>query len=672
APQQRQQVSQEQPYGRQPQQAMQEQPYGRQPAPQQRAQSVQEQPPYRRPAQFTQPIPPIPQQPRAMRDDIDVSKYEPRMDIPNLDSKAEPRAAAQEPEKREGSKRESNQQVAAQLKSMRTSLFIRVTVNLLALVGVVYLALAEGYGFPLPGFIAGAENMGTFLWCAVALVIVSAVISGNTIGGGILALLKLRPSNDTYTALAVFACLIQGAYMAMQPQLMTVYGDNLYLPMAALMLLFNTLGKLILLSRMGGSFQFAASKGEKHVAEIMDNREFARRISGDIVGEDPRIAYFIDAVTVDGFLEQAFSESKAEDISKIIAPMTAMAALVMALISYLFSRDIFTAACVYTAALCITAPLAGVIASNLPLSITNGKLARFGASICGYDAVNAFADTNGILLRCSQLFPKGSVSIQDIKVLDRRPIDQVIIDAASVLCACDSDLSPIFRDMVQDQKMLHQPENLEYYDDMGLSAWVNGRRVLIGNRALMMSYGVSIPGVEFERPYTVGNNEVLYLANSGEAAAMYVLAYKADKQMRRAMELLCDRDMAVCLYSTDPNLTADKVSSIYGFPKELLSIIPASMQAGSEKYMVEKGRGKAAVVHNGSPASYLRTILAAQSCSRCITLETALILMSVVIGFAIVTFFAFTRQMETLTWVTIAVYQYFWLLIELVIPLVKH
>ncbi|MEG1778449.1 MAG: hypothetical protein RR209_05660, partial [Angelakisella sp.] len=331
----------------------------------------------------------------------------------------------------------------------------------------------------------------------------------------------------------------------------------------------------------------------------MDNREFARRISGDIVGDEPRIAYFTDAAAVDGFMEQAFSESKAEDISKVVAPVTALAALVMALVSYLFSRDIFIAACVYTAALCITAPLAGVIASNLPLSITNGKLARFGASLCGYEAVNRFSETNGVLLRCSQLFPKGSVSIKDIKVLDRRPIDQVIIDAASVLCACDSNLSDIFRDMVQDSSMLHEPENLEYVDDMGLSAWVNGRRVLIGNRSLMMSYGVSIPGVDFERPYTTGNNEVLYLANSGEAAAMYVLTYKADKQMRRAMELLCDRDMAICLYSTDPNLTVEKISEIYKFPKELLSIIPASMQAGSEKYLMPKGKEKASVVHNG-------------------------------------------------------------------------
>ncbi|MEG2074295.1 MAG: hypothetical protein RRY54_05985, partial [Angelakisella sp.] len=408
---------------------------------------------------------------------------------------------------REGTKRDGNRQIAAQLEKMKLSLFIRVVVNLFALVGVVYLSLAGAYDFPLPSFMAGEGNMGLFLWSTVALVIISALVSGNTVGGGILALLKLSPSNDSYSALAVFACLIQGSYMAMQPQLMTDYGDNLYLPMAALMLLFNTLGKLILLSRMEGSFHFAASKGDKHIADVMDNREFARRISGDIVGDEPRIAYFTDAAAVDGFMEQAFSESKAEDISKVVAPVTALAALVMALVSYLFSRDIFIAACVYTAALCITAPLAGVIASNLPLSITNGKLARFGASLCGYEAVNRFSETNGVLLRCSQLFPKGSVSIKDIKVLDRRPIDQVIIDAASVLCACDSNLSDIFRDMVQDSSMLHEPENLEYVDDMGLSAWVNGRRVLIGNRSLMMSYGVSIPGVDFERPYTTGNNE---------------------------------------------------------------------------------------------------------------------------------------------------------------------
>ena len=576
-------------------------------------------------------------------------------------------AAARPVKKRQ----ENNAQVAQQLDRMRTSLFIRLGVNLITLAMVVYLTLAPEYAFPLPGFLDPGENLSAYLWSGVILVMISTVVSGNTVGGGMLSLLRLRPNNDCYSSLAVFACLIQGAYVAMTPALYEEYSSNIYLPMAVLMLLFNTLGKLIMLSRMAHSFSFAVSKGDKQVAGVVESRELSRRLAGNVAEDEPRVAYFSQASSVSNFLDQAFSESKAEDISKIIAPMTAVAALVMALISYLFSKDIFTAACVYTGALCITSPVAGVIASNLPLSLVNGRLARWGATLCGYEAVGRFSGVNTLYLKCSELFPKGCVTIQGIKTLDRRPIDQVILDAVSVLGSCDSPLTPLFREMVPDGHILQKVESLEYQDEMGLSAWVGGRRVLIGNRQLMDAYGVELPSEEWEERYTQNGNRVLYLSNSGQAAAMYILSYKADKQMRRALELLCDRDMAVCIYSTDPNVTAEEISRIYDFPKELVAIQPAALHGATAKYLAPRGRVRAGLLHNGSPASYVRALLAARSCAGSITLETAFLLLSVVIGFAIVTFFAFTQGMSALTWITIAVYQLFWLLVQRTVPLIR-
>lgn len=104
------------------------------------------------------------------------------------------------------------------------------------------------------------------------------------------------------------------------------------------------------------------------------------------------------------------------------------------------------------------------------------------------------------------------------------------MDAVSVLGSCDSPLTPLFREMVPDGHILQKVESLEYQDEMGLSAWVGGRRVLIGNRQLMDAYGVELPSEEWEERYTQNGNRVLYLSNSGQAAAMYILSYKADKR----------------------------------------------------------------------------------------------------------------------------------------------
>ncbi len=580
---------------------------------------------------------------------------------------AAPRPRRQPPE--EEGRRGRAPRIAAQLQGMKTSLVIRLVVNLICALGAVYLTLAPQMDLPIPDFFLDRPNV--YLWVGVALVALSALVSGNTVGGGMISLFCLRPNNDSYSAIGVFACLVQGSYMAMRPEMMENYSANLYLPMAALLLLFNTIGKLILRGRVARSYRFIAQEGAKHTAAVIEDRDLARRLGSGLIEDEPEIAYFTNASGVSAFLDQAFSESKAEDVSKVIAPMTAVAALVMAAISYPFHQDVFTSACVFTGALCITAPIAGVISANLPLTMVNRRLDRWGATLCGYSTVEQFANVNGVVLRCSDLFPPQSVTLQTIRPFNRTPMDEVILDAASVLSRCDSTLTQIFSEMVSGPGILRDVDGLTYEDGMGISAWVSGRRVLIGNRELMKAHGVAIPPREYEEQYGRGK-QLLYLSNSGQAAAMYVLSYKGDKQMRRSLELLADRDIAVCVYSTDPNVTAQQISQVYGFPRELVKIIPAALHREMDRYLDPQAKARASVVHTGAPASYVRAVAAARSCDGVLTVETALILLSVVVGFALVTFFAFTGSMEALTWVTIAAYQGFWAVVQLLVALLKR
>ena len=564
--------------------------------------------------------------------------------------------------------RASRARVLAQLQGMKTGLVIRLVVNLLCAAGVIYLMLAPGHSLPIPEYFQ--EDPGRYLWLGVGLVAFSALVAGNTIGGGMISLFCLRPNNDSYSAIGVFACLVQGAYMAMRPEMLESYSANLYLPMAALLLLFNTVGKLILRGRIAASYRLIGKEGAKHTAAVIEDALLADKLGKDVIDDEPEIAYFTRASGISAFMDQAFSESKAEDVSKIIAPMTAAAAFVMALISYPFHKDVFTSACVFTAALCITAPIAGVIAANLPITLTNRRLVRWGATLCGYSAVNQLAGVNGVLLRGYDLFPPESVTLHSIKPFNRTPMDEVILEIASVLSQCGSTLTQIFLEMVPDQKLLRETESFTCEDKKGISAWVNGRRVLIGNRELMKAYGVSIPPMEYEDQQGQGK-QLLYISNSGQAAAMCVLSYKGDKQMRRALELLADRDIAVCVYTTDPNVTEARISQTYSFPKELVKVMPAALHREMDRYLDPKAKARAGMIHDGSPSSYVRGVAAARSCDAVLTIETALILLSVVVGFALVTFFAFTGGMPALTWLTLAVYQLFWAAVQILVALIK-
>lgn len=559
------------------------------------------------------------------------------------------------------------------LQQMRHKLLLRLMVNFLAASVVLYLSIAPQYTLPLPMELNPGTDPAVYLWVMVGTLIVSALISGNAVGGGMLSLFTFRPNNDSYTALGIFACLVQGTYLALSIDLYQNYSINLYLPMGALILLFNTLGKLLMLGRVDQTYRLAAQSDSKGTAGIVEDHQLARRLGRRIIEEDETVvAYVTCTQTVEGYMDQAFSESKAENISQVVAPMTALAAVVMAQVSYFFNGDIFVAVSVFTAALCMTYPLIGVIAANLPLSRITSKLVRSKAAICGYGAVADFGRVNGIILRGGDLFSPTAITLHSVKAFNKSSVEDVILDAASVLAICDSTLTSIFKEMVPNEINLRPVESLNYEDGMGISAWVRGRRVLIGNRALMKSYGVQIPSMEFETRQAEGDKEILYLSNSGEVAAMYILSYRAEKSARRMMQLLYRKDIAVCLYALDPCLTAQKIAQVFDFPEDLVEIIPASLHPQIEQLLAPKESQPAGIIHDGAPVSCIRTIAAAQSCSSILSAETALILLSVIIGFAIVTFFAFSRTMPTLTWIIVAIYQLLWGVLQLMIPLLHR
>lgn len=100
------------------------------------------------------------------------------------------------------------------------------------------------------------------------------------------------------------------------------------------------------------------------------------------------------------------------------------------------------------------------------------------------DAVEELHDTDGVLLRGSDLFPSGSITLHGIRTFEKKPIDEAILNAASVLCSVDNSLTGIFRGMITNEKNLKTVESVACEEGKGISAWVDGGRVLIGNRGL--------------------------------------------------------------------------------------------------------------------------------------------------------------------------------------------
>ncbi len=542
---------------------------------------------------------------------------------------------------------------------LKKGLMIRFFSTLLCSILLLYLAFSYEYPLPLPPFIWPESDLRMFFVANLAFLVVAIVMCANTVGGGLISLFTLKADSDSFASMAALGGLVQGVALVVNPDSFATGLWHYYMPVVSLMLMFNTMGKLSMTNRMIAGFRtIAGERRAKFSTAQVNAKDVAREMTR---GQNLDVPYVCFPVRTDFFADYlmlAYEEDYSDEVSKVLAPVTFSACVLMAFVSFFFSGSAFGAITVFAAAVCVASPFGAALTGNLPMGRMARRLASSGSMVSGYGAVERLGRTNAVIVSSSDLFPSDNITLHKMRVFQKTAPDQAILDAASVICSCESTLSGMFSQMLGEHpEMLRTVENLMYEDGMGLSAWVDGKRVLIGNRELMHQHGIDLPGHEYERQFYEQGFDLLYLANSGELTAVYVLSYNADPATANALEELYERDITLVVYTTDPNITPKMLQDVFSYPAELIKVLPAKLHEQVKNMTAPRTRSRAYASHNGSVARFIDTMIASETCQRAVLLGTALQLFFVVVGFALVTFMAFMQNMVDVSWLAVIVFQ---------------
>lgn len=551
-----------------------------------------------------------------------------------------------------------------------TSLFIRLFVMAGLFVVLLYLGLSlKNTALTLPTFMHPETAMRNFLMVNTGVLILSALFCNTTVGGGMLALFTGKADNDTLAACATILCIVQGVVLCAFPEQVNTPGLYLYAPVAALALIFNLIGKIVLVKRIIRNFRMVASDREKMALVPVEDRALARELTRGLDVESAQVVCCARAGFLTGFLENSYSEDYADNLSRISAPVCLAGGLVVGLLSYLFDKNVFLALSVFTAVLCVCAQFSSTLVGALPMARASKRLLRAGAMLSGYAAVERFQKTTTVAVRESDLFPQGNVVLHGIKAFSEGQIDSAILDVASVICASGGSLREIFLNMIGGNlSMLKPVDSLSYEDGMGISAWVGGKRVLIGNAQLLMAHGIETPSQDFEERYRSSGRDLLYLSNSGELTAMFLLSYLPDEQVAQELTRLQEREMALLVHTTDPNITPAKISDIYGYPLDLIKLVPSSVFDAYEDVAGERERAPSYAAYSGHAAGLFAMLRMIPEIKQAILMGVILQMAGTIIGYAMVTFFACMGGMNSASFVALLIFQLFWVLAVAVVP----
>lgn len=556
-------------------------------------------------------------------------------------------------------------------------LFIRVALTTVLTATLFVFTLAGKYeSVPLPESLWPVpETLRAYFLACTIITILVALVNSSAVGGGLMGMFKMHANSDTLAACAVLAAVGQGVVVVADPKLADPTQMNLYFSIASLAMLFNGLGKMTMINRILSNFRIIAGRGNKKALLAVESDEFCREfVKGDSTRR-PVIAYGVRSDFFTDFLALSYSDKYDVGINRAVAPVCLGGAVVVCAVAYILTGSPLSAVSALTAVLCVCATLSSTFIENVPLSKLTKKLTPQGGMVSGNKAVETFCDTKAVVLTENDLFAPGNVRLNGIRAFPNARIDEAILDAASVLCAIDGALGPVFLDMIGgNRKLLKKVDNIVFENGMGVSAWVDSRRVLIGNRRLMTNHGIILPAEAQAKPnQAAADSEPLFLSNSGEACAQFVVSYHIDDELALQLDNLARLEKQLIVYTTDANITAEKIWELYGYPADLVRILPAEWHARYQKMSEPREKAIAEIAcTDGNSATLVKSILACVAARSSILSATVIQLIQIVMGYAIVTFMAFMGSIGTLGVLQVCLYQLFWFVAIFIVQQVRQ
>ena len=557
---------------------------------------------------------------------------------------------------------EDRREVAIDIARTKLWLVLRTTATFILTLALIYLVLCGRFPWPMPAMLQPENDLGLYLIALTTLGVGVALVGSSAMGGGLISLLRMRANSDSLVALAMLGSIGQGVFAILRPDQVNIAALTLYGALAATAMLFNALGKLSMISRIQKNFKIIASDRPKRAVLLADDENFAREYLKGATRR-PAIAYAAKCEFFTDFLALSYSDKYDVGINRAVAPVCLLGAGVVGALTYILTQGGGMAAITaMVGILCVSATLSATFIENVPLSKLTKKLAPRGGMVSGNKAVEDFCDISGVVLDEKDLFPAGHAQIHGIKTYSQGRVDEAILDAASIAYALGSCLGSVFLQMIGgNKKLLRKVDNPVFEDGRGITAWIDGRRVILGGRKLMRSHEIELPAPGYEKQYPEG--EPLFLASGGELIAQLVVGYKVDEDLAFELDKLAVQRRLLIVRTVDANLTPRKIWELYGYPEDLIQIMPAHQHEQFEKMSAPRASELAEIVYTGRASAMVGSILACGAARASILAATVFQLVQIALGYGMVALMAFIGSMDTITVLILGGYQLFWFIV---------
>lgn len=527
------------------------------------------------------------------------------------------------------------------------------------------------------GTLTSNKNEASFIaYLIVNLIIVGALIAVNfrSLKEGFKNLLNFKANSDSAVAAASVAVLVQIIAGFFNTRLISDNGVSIYGGALAFILLLNAIGKSVMVRRIHGNFRFVTSREQKYAVRGFTDHNTALKLSGG-TSVEPKIAYQQKAGFLKRFLQLSYKSDPSEKASEVIAPIGLVLSLIFAIIALIVSKSMMAGINTLAASLLISVPASNLLAVNLPVSRFCRKLNRAGAMVANFEGIKALSEMNSVMVDSHDLFPLGTVTLEGVKTLGTRDSEQDVYLAGALAYSVGGIMADIFH-QVNDEADYGEADSFKIVPECGFEGMVSGKKVLIGNRGILVNNGITPPEKEEVVKYTESTNKlakkVLFVAVENELSCMLILGYKADPRRRKEIKALERNGIALLINQGDPNVTKKLIGTLFGVNESYVSVINGTLSQTFENTVkAEVTRADATAATKGRVESLMKAVSASNELKPVLSTIVACEVIAVIIGLLIALLFTIFSPIKQLSTLSIIIFNIFWLVLIMVIPKIK-
>ncbi len=540
-------------------------------------------------------------------------------------------------------------------------LFLRATLGgILFVIALTLTIMEKSAGLMMFSGISGTA----LIYCSVnfLILLLMGVLSKSFIISGLRPLKHFKGNSDTALAVAYVACLLQQIVSIFMSGAFVASDFHLYTSILSLCLCIHTFGRLTMVYRVKANFRFITAKSPAYAARIYNDEDTARKMLSGTTASHSVIAYQHKTEFLSDFLKISYAPDPSEELSGKLSPITLVSSVFVAIVYGFLFKSFIGALCALAVMCCISIPISALLAGNIPLLLCSRDSLKHGAMLSGYPSIRQFNDCDAIMVNAKELYPKGCIKINKIKYFAEYRIEDAMLSAAMIMKTANSPLRYAFSDMLKkNSHNLPKVESVMYEDKLGLVGWVNGERVLIGNRKLLDRFHIYIEDAADEQNYKNHNKEITYVACSGQLIALIVSTYTPDKKVKE--ELIRAQKNGLCLVvsTTDSNITADKIALDYEiFPRTVKVLNTGFATTCNEVCAKKEESTRAYLATRGNLSSLIHAITNAISFRQNHTIGLIVQIFGLILGVLLTATLVLYASVSILGVIEMLLYMIFW------------